>query len=69
MATGHSKPERVTTWTQVLQQGGTMLSFFKSYYVNDTAFILLSRGELSLSMFWTDYSHSKNEDSITEASD
>jgi hypothetical protein len=25
---------------------GTMLSFFKSYYVDDTAFILLSRGEM-----------------------
>jgi hypothetical protein len=25
---------------------GTMFSFFKSYYVDDTAFILLSRGEV-----------------------
>jgi hypothetical protein len=30
---------------QSLQQG-TMFSFFKSYYVGDTAFILLSRGEV-----------------------
>jgi hypothetical protein len=41
-----------------------MFSFFKSYYVGDTAFILLSRGEViasklivSLSTFWSDYSH------------
>jgi hypothetical protein len=54
-----------------------MFSFFKSYYVDDTAFILLSRGEviaaqayrLSLSTFWSDYSHwkRKGEDSKTEA--
>jgi hypothetical protein len=44
-----------------------MFSFFKSYYVDDTAFILLSRGEViaasklivSLSTFWSDYSHWK----------
>jgi hypothetical protein len=53
-----------------------MFSFFKSYYVGDTAFILLSRGEViasklivSLSTFWSDYSHwyEKGEDSKTEA--
>jgi hypothetical protein len=31
---------------QALQQKGTMFSFFKSYYVDDTAYILLSRGEV-----------------------
>jgi hypothetical protein len=56
---------REDNYAEPLQQG-QMFSFFKSYYV-DTAFILLSRGEviaassyrLSLSTFWSDYSHWK----------
>jgi hypothetical protein len=45
---------------------GTMFSFFKSYYVDDTAFIFsaaekiaASKLILSLSTFWSDYSHWK----------
>jgi hypothetical protein len=33
-------------YAEPITQQGTMFSFFKSYYVDDTAFILLSRGEV-----------------------
>jgi hypothetical protein len=41
---GSKQAAMTITRNQVLQ--GTMLSFFKSCYVDDTAFILLSRGEV-----------------------
>jgi hypothetical protein len=47
MVSGHSgsKPRGQLRGTNHSNKG-TMFSFFKSYYVGDTAFILLSRGEV-----------------------
>jgi hypothetical protein len=48
MVSGHSELEasREDNYMEPIPTNkGTMFSFFKSYYVGDTAFILLSRGE------------------------
>jgi hypothetical protein len=40
------KPQGQLRRTKHFTEGGTKFSFFKSYYLDDTVFVLLSRGEL-----------------------
>jgi hypothetical protein len=50
MVSGHSSwKQAARTTANQSSNKGTMFSFFKSYYVGDTAFILLSRGVIAAS--------------------